>query len=206
LDKIIIDWNLIFDVLQNIAIIIASSVAIYGINSWRREAKWKRKYELAEEVLASLYESHHAIKVIRSPIGFGNEGSSREKNENETSQETEIYNQTYVSRERFERNRKPLEKLHTLKYRFIALHGKKFEEHFDKFSQTMNKIFFASDQIAMVKLGQFGEDKKLIGEILKESRANLYARIQGDDEIEKELQEAMKEIENKCRSIIGKNN
>ena len=206
MDKIIIDWELIFDVLQNIAIIIASSVAIYGINSWRREAKWKRLYELAEEVLANLYESHHAIKVIRSPIGFGNEGSSRPKNENETPQETEIYNQAYVSRERFERNRKPLEKLHTLKYRFIALHGKEFEEHFDKFSQTMNKIFFASDQIAMVKLGQYGEDKKLIGEILKESRADLYARIKGEDEIEKELLEAMKVIENKCRSIIGKNN
>jgi hypothetical protein len=206
LDKVIIDWDLIFDVLQNIAIIIASSVAIRGINSWRREAKWKRKYELAEEVLATLYESYHAIKVIRSPLGFGNEGSSRTKSENETTAETEIYNQAYVTRERFERNRKPLEKLHTLKYRFIALHGKEFEEHFDKFSQTMNKIFFASDQIAMVKLGQYGEDKKLIGEILKESRANLYARIQGNDEIGKELQEAMEVIEYKCRSIIGKNN
>jgi hypothetical protein len=58
----------------------------------------------------------------------------------------------------------------------------------------------------MVKLGQYGEDKKLIGEILKESRANLYARIQGNDEIGKELQEAMEVIEYKCRSIIGKNN
>lgn len=198
--------NEILELIKSIGVIIASGVAIWGINSWRRETKWKRQYELAEEVLASLYESHHAIKVIRSPIGFGNEGSSRTKNENETPQETEIYNQAYVARERFERNRKPLEKLHTLKYRFIALHGKEFEEHFDKFSQTMNKIFFASDQIARVKLGQYGNDENLIRKILKKSTADLYARIQGDDKIEKELQIAVENIENKCRSIIGKNN
>lgn len=47
-----IDWNLFFDVIKSLSIIIASIVAIYGINSWRREAKWKRKYELAEEVLS----------------------------------------------------------------------------------------------------------------------------------------------------------
>lgn len=198
--------NEILELIKNFGIIVASIVAICGINSWRREIKWKRKYELAEEVLASLYESHHAIKVIRSPIGFGNEGASRTKNEQETTQETEVYNQAYVSRERFERNRKPLEKLHTLKYRFIALHGKEFEKHFDKFNQTMNKIFLASDQIAMIKLGQYGEEAELITNILKESKADLYARNQGDDKIEEELQEAIKAIETKCRAIIGKNN
>ena len=200
----ILDWDLIFDIFRNVAVIIASIVAIYGINSWRRETKWKRKYELAEEVLASLYESHHAIKVIRSPLGFSNEGSSRTKKENETPKETEIFNQAYVSRERFERNREPLEKLHTLKYRFIALHGKQHEEHFDKFHKTMNDIFFAADEIAMVKLGRYGNDRELVEKIIKESRATLYDRIRGDDEIEKELQEAIRCIENECRSIIGK--
>lgn len=200
------EMNEILELIKSIGIIIASIVAVWGINSWRREIKWKREYELAEEVLASLYESHYAIKVIRSPIGFGNEGSSRTKNKHETTQETEVYNQAYVSRERFERNRKPLEKLHTLKYRFIALHGKEFEKHFDKFNQTMNKIFFASDQIAMIKLGQYGEEAELITNILKESKADLYARNQGDDKIEEELQEAIKAIETKCRAIIGKNN
>ncbi|WP_420319850.1 hypothetical protein [Flagellimonas sp.] len=194
------------DILQSLGIIIASVVAIWGINSWRREAKWKRKYELAEEVLANLYEAHQAIRIIRSPVGFGNEGSSRKKNENETPKETEVYNQAYVSRERFERNRKSLEKLHSLKFRFIALYGKEFEQHFDIFSQTINKIFYAADQIAMIKLGQYGDDTELIREILKESRSDLYAKYKGDDEIEKELNKAVKEIENKCRSIIGKTN
>ena len=196
----------IFDILQSTGVIIASVVAIWGINSWRREAKWKRKYELAEEVLANLYEAHQAIRIIRSPVSFGNEGASREKKENETAEETKIYDQAYISRERFERNKRSLEKLHSLKFRFIALYGKQYEEHFDKFNQAVNKIFFAADQIAMVKLGQYGDDKELIAKILKESRQDLYAKYKGEDEIEKELKRAVAEIENKCRSIIGKNN
>ena len=206
MEKFIIDWDLIFNILQSLAIIIASSVAIYGINSWRREAKWKRQYELAEEVLANMYEAHHAIRIIRSPIGFSNEGLSRTKSDSETPQQAEIYNQAYVARERFERNKKPLEKLHSLKYRFIALYGKEYEKHFEKFSQTVHKIFFASDQIARVKLGEYGKDKKLIGEIMTESRADLYGSIKYDDAIEKELTIAIDAIESKCRNIIGKNN
>lgn len=196
----------ILDILQSVGIIIASIVAIWGINSWRREAKWKRKYELAEEVLANMYEAHHSIRIIRSPIGFGNEGSSRAKNDNETPQQTEIYNQAYVARERFERNKRPLEKLHTLKYRFIALYGKEYEKHFDKFSQIVNKIFFASDQIARVKLGEYGNEQELKSKIIIESRADLYGSIKYDDNIEKELGVAVDAIEQKCRTIIGKKN
>lgn len=195
----------ILDILKSFGVIIASAVAVWGINSWRRQAKWERKYELAEEVLANFYEAHQAIRIIRSPIGFGKEGSSRQKKENETLKETEIYNQAYVSRERFERNKTPFEKLHTLKYRFIALNGREYEEPFDKFNQIINKIFLASDQIAMVKLGQYEDDKELTREILKEGRRYLYSRTQGDDEIENDLKNALKIIEDKCLSIIGKN-
>lgn len=196
----------IFDLIKSFGVIIASGVAIWGINSWRRESKWKRKYELAEEVLANMYESHQAIKIIRSPVGFGIEGSSRTKNGNETPQETAIYNQAHVSRERFERNKKSLEKLHSLKFRFIALYGKEYEIHFNTFSKTVNKIFFASDQIAMVKLGQYDDEKELKKQIITESRKNLYSTSIQEDQIENELMVAITAIEKKCQTIIGKNN
>ncbi|NDV17605.1 hypothetical protein GO009_16430 [Muricauda sp. TY007] len=192
------------ELLKSFGVITASFVAIWGINSWRREARWKRKYELAEEVLASLYEAHQSIKIIRSPLGFGGEGSSRTKNENETKEQTEIFNQAYVARERYERNKRPLDKLHSLKFRFIALYGKEYEAHFNVFSQTVNKIFLASDQIAMVKLGQFGDDRKLISEIMTQSSRDLYAAFKDKDQIEKDLTTAIKAIEDKCRVIIGK--
>lgn len=59
--------------LDSISVMIASWAAIWGINSWRREAQWKRKYDLAEEVLSLFYESRDKIRFIRSPIVFSEE-------------------------------------------------------------------------------------------------------------------------------------
>ena len=76
-----IDLKLVFDILKSISIIIASGVAIYGINSWRREIKWKRKYELAEETLSLFYEVQDAISIIRSPFVSVSEGKTRKRQE-----------------------------------------------------------------------------------------------------------------------------
>jgi hypothetical protein len=83
-----IDWNLLFDIIKSISIIIASTVAIYGINSWRRETKWKRKYELAEETLSLFYEVQDVISIIRSPFSRNEEGKKRNRIENEKKKKT----------------------------------------------------------------------------------------------------------------------
>ncbi len=200
-----LEMSEILEIIKSIGVIVTSVVAIWGINSWRREAKWIKKYELAEEVLANFYEAHRAIQIIRFPGGFGHEGSSRKRQGNETKEESKIYDQAYVTRERYERNKTSFEKLQSLKFRFIRLFGKEYEQHFDKFNQTLNKIFFASDEIAMIRLGKY-EDKEEIKELLKESREVLYSRTNKDDKIELELKEAIIAIETKCEKIIGKNN
>lgn len=195
----------ILDILESLGIIIASIAAIWGINSWRREAKWKSKYELAEEVLSCLYESQQAIRTIRSPIGYGHEGKTRLKKDNETQEQTEIYNKAYISRERYNKNKGSLQKLHTLKFRFIALFGKEYEENFNLFHQMINKIFFASDDIASIRLGEYDYDPELRMQIMMESKKILYASRKNDD-IEEEIQNSINEIENVCRQIIGKVN
>ena len=206
MECIYIDWELVFKFIESLSIVIASIIAIRGIKSWQDELKWKRKYELAEEVLANMYEAHHAIKIIRSPFGYTNEGSTRIKKDDETPEETQIYNNAYVSRERFEKNKKSLTNLHTLKYRFIAIYGLEFEEHFNKFSQIVNKVFAASDEIARIQTGQYGSDPVANGKDIKKSREIIYSRDENEDELEKELGVAKKALEEKCRAIIGKNN
>lgn len=194
----------ILEILKSFGVIIASAVAIWGINSWRREAKWKRKYELAEEVLACIYESYYAIKAIRSPGGHQDEGNSRSKSINETPDETKIYNQAYVVYERYERNKKPFEKLYSLKFRFIALYGRQYEIHFNQFSIALNKIFFAADQNASIRLGYYGDDRQENNKIMFENRKILYGSFTKKDAFEEEVESAIKAIEDKCREVIGK--
>jgi hypothetical protein len=81
------DW---LKALESISIIAASLTAILGVSSWRKAERWKRKYELAEEVLSKFYESQQIIKNIRSPFGFSDEGKTRNRSENETKEKQEI--------------------------------------------------------------------------------------------------------------------
>ena len=79
------DLKSFLSVIQVLSVTIASMTAVYGISSWRRETKWKRKYELAEEVLSCFYEVSDSFDAIRNPAGYIGEGKTRKRNENETS-------------------------------------------------------------------------------------------------------------------------
>ncbi len=194
--------NEMIEVIESFGVIIASGVAIWGINSWRREAKWKREYELAEEVLANFYEAYNAIQNIRSPHVSRDEGSSRPKRDNETKDESRIFDLAYASRERYEKNKTSIEKLQTLKFRFIALYGQEYEQYFDKFTVTINKIFYASDEMAKSSLGEFDHDIDLKVKIKEECLDMMYKRDNKVDKIDLELDEAIKAIEAKCRKKI----
>src|SRR5579863_4149306 len=119
----------IIKLFESISVIVASIAAMWGIISWRKETRWKRKYELAEEVLSCFYETHQIIKNIRSPFGFSGEGEAYRK-EADFLTNNHAYDRFYVIRERYEKNKTAFEKLQVLKFRFIAVFGKKYEKPF----------------------------------------------------------------------------
>jgi hypothetical protein len=87
-------------ILESLAVFTASIAAIFGINSWRREIRGRKRYELAEEVLALFYEAKERISAIRSIFGNVEEGNSRKPNPNETPDEQKALNAAYVIIER----------------------------------------------------------------------------------------------------------
>jgi hypothetical protein len=196
----------IFDGIQCVAVITASSVAIYGIDSWRKESRWKRKYELAEEALSLFYQVHQDIRTIRSPFGFGGEGKSRAKGENETKEESEIYDRQYVVMERYNQNKTALEKLQALKFRFSVVFGRNNEKHFDEVTKIFNEMFFAYGRIADFQLEKLQSvDENNLRELLIESRQVMYSHHDSSkDPIEQRLVKLISEIEVVCKDIIGR--
>jgi hypothetical protein len=75
---------------KNISIIIGALALISGIRAWKREYIGKRKIELAEDTLMLFYQARDAIREIRNPFGAIGEGSSRQRADNETEDETKI--------------------------------------------------------------------------------------------------------------------
>jgi hypothetical protein len=56
------------DVILAITAVVTGGVAIYGINSWRREASGKAKFEAAKSLLAAGYKVRDQIRMCRSPL------------------------------------------------------------------------------------------------------------------------------------------
>jgi hypothetical protein len=204
-----IDWNLVFDILKSVSIIIASGVAIYGINSWRREAKWKRKYELAEEALSLFYEVQEAISIIRSPFGYVNEGNTRKRTENEKPEDSEILDKAYTVVERFEKNKEPFHKLRAIKYRFITVFGKESEKPFNDIIKLTNKIITASNFLGRRYWKDQGRRKFTDEQLEKHlEKMDEYETIiwedDEDDKIKTQLDGIINNIEKVCNSVLNK--
>lgn len=60
--------SIVKDVIVAIAAIATSTVAIYGINSWRRETVGKAQHEAAKAVLAAAYKLRNEIRSARSAV------------------------------------------------------------------------------------------------------------------------------------------
>lgn len=203
------NYKLISDIVQLCSVIIASSIAIYGISSWRREAAWKRKYELSEEVLALFYECREKIQMIRSPYGYSNEGTSRKKNENETVSETEILNNAYVPIERYENVKESFIKLLSLKSRFMALFGKESQQPFNEIKIILNQIFQAATVLGRQYWKEHGHKKFTEEEFQKhlermhEKESLIWHSVEENDLTTERIEKCIKVIENYCESIMN---
>ena len=204
------DCSLIFDIINSISIVIASSVAIYGITSWRREAKWKRKYELAEEVLSLFYEVKESFETIRSPFGHTGEGKTRKRAKNEDPEESEIFDSAYVVIERYEREKTPFIKLKSLKYRFMAVYGKEWGVPFEEILKLRNKILSAANRLGnrywkdQGRRQSTGEQFKKHLEKKHELEGVIWSNFEDEDKIREEIDSIIKKIDLICRTIIEK--
>ena len=198
----------LLDIIQSISVTVVTVVAVYGISSWRREAKWKRKYELAEEVLSCFYEISDCFDKIRSPAASTGEGKTRVRNVNETPVESEILDNAYVVIERFEKEQAPFIKLKSMKYRFMVLFGKQTGEPFNEIVKLTNKLFIASNRLG----NRFWKDQGRANFTEKQFEKHLikmqeyeeifWADYGETDRFKNEVNEVVIKIENICQKII----
>ena len=196
----------ITDIAQNISIILASLFAIYGLDAWRREHVGIRRIELAEEVLALFYQARDAIESIRYPIGFSSEGQSRKSNENETDEDKQALDQAYVLIERYNKHSELFSRIHSLRYKFMALLGQEAAQPFDELNKIVNELIVASHQMARrakQPLRHFkseAEEKRDWDNYLKTDR--VYYAGGDDDPIAPRVNQTISSIEKTCRHII----
>ncbi len=204
--------NNVITITQTVSIVIASCTAIYGISSWRREAKGRKILDLSEKTLALFYEAKDNIRSIRNPGGFIGEGSTREKASEETAEETKILNKAYAVVERYNKMSPKFNELFSLKYPFMAVFGKKNGKYFDDLRNIINEIFIASNMLYIhyrVPGDRNFKTKEEEQKFLKEFQEQQKLRkviwdVSDDDEINKRINNIIAEIEKVCESASRK--
>lgn len=183
------------DIIESISVILASIFAICGINTWRKETRWKRKYELAEEILANFYEAQRDIQEIRMPVRLAWFNESELKADNDT----KIRNEAHNYYERIAKNRAAYDRLETLKFRFMILFGKKHEGYFSELGKIYGKLYLANNEVVRIKLSPDPDNEEL-----KRQNKIRFASLKEDDSIDSKLQEIISGVETVCDGIIGK--
>lgn len=201
---------MVFEIVQCLSVVIASIVAIAGITSWRREARWKRRYELAEEVLATFYEISDRFEIIRSSAGYVGEGATRKRSENESKEESEILDNAYVIIERYNNEITSFIKLKSLRYRFMTIFGVDSVKPFNEINRLVGQIFIASRQLGLrywKDQGKRNFSKEEFERHLSEMEnweKIFWSGYNETDQFKIDVDNAILEIEKICRPIIEK--
>jgi len=189
---------------RDIAVIVASLVAILGVSAWKREFKGKRDMELAENVLESFYRAERAIEAIRFPIWNLADGQARSPEPDETPEEKKARDRAYIVIKRIKEHSDIFNQLYTLRFRFMARFGRHRAKPFDEMKRVVDTIMVCTRRLAEFWAEQLRDGERThpsIKEEIKEyERIISYAGAK--DPTESRVSGIIAEIEGICRPVI----
>jgi hypothetical protein len=130
------------------------------------------------------------------------EGSSRQKDPNESEEDTRLLNQAYVAVERYAKRESAFREFNVLKYKFMASFGAEHKELFEETQSAVTSIFIAGRSLAShywpsIKLRLAPDYQQHINQMFK-MEALLWESGENDetntklDSIQKKLEAATK--------------
>jgi len=195
------------ELLKDMSVIIACCTAIYGVGSWRREYVGKKRVELAEEVLCLFYEARDAVQHIRNPFGHAGEGNSRKADEKETPEQKEAYDRAYVLFERFNTHIELFNKMHSIRYRFMAQFGVAAGKPFNDFRTVLNTMQVSAQALAQEWAKRYHhfrteEQETSHYDFVKKQENIFWEGLSEEDTIKLKVEKCIADIEIICRPII----
>lgn len=131
-----------------VATTIATMLALYGLDAWRREHAGKRRIELAEDALALFYEAQEALLHVRNPASFGYENQDLVRGDQETDAEYHARKQASIVFTRFATYSELFNRLYAMRFRFMAQIGKEQAQPFSELRTIANEIQIAAQMLA----------------------------------------------------------
>ena len=191
--------------IREFSLLIGIWVAIYGIDSWRREHRGKREIELAEDVLTLFYEARDAIKYMRHPVSSADEWSDVEKSPNETEAQWQARKDANVAYKRYNDRKDLFNKIYAMRYRFMAQIGPAQAQPFEDLNQIVHNILISAQLLARLWPRDYFHTKEQYEQHQKrveKYEAVFWEGLQEDDPINPKLEAIIESMEKTCREII----
>lgn len=114
----------------------------------RKLGDWRRRAEIAEQVLADFYTARDIFSEARQPFSFGHEGTTRpDRLHEETEEQARLKDAIYTPWERLSTERVFFFEMQARRYRFVALFGPEAEEPFTVINRSYNEIYRATGHL-----------------------------------------------------------
>jgi hypothetical protein len=163
----------------------------------RTREDWKRRSELAEQILTDFYKARHVFTNVRAAFARPGEGASRPRTPGygETEDQARHRDAIYAPMERLSKERDFLSELNARRFRFAALFGTDAEPAFNTIVSVHNQIAYATELLLLHRPGEAVDD----------STRDLRRVIVGgqrEDEIKAEIDRAVALAEKVCRPVL----
>lgn len=193
------------EVITQISAIIAIWAAIYGIDSWRSEHIGRKNADTAEETLALMYEASDAIAHIRHPVSFGSEHGEIERGESESENQWQARRNANVAFVRYNQYQELFNKLHAMRYRFMAQFGKQKAEPLIEIRSVINEVLSAANALSRLwprEDFRTEEQWQRHREQIEKYEAKFWSMMSEEDALANRVKSAVIEIENTAQAEI----
>ena len=192
--------------IREISLLIGIWVAIYGIDSWRREHTGKRQIELAEETLTLFYEAKDVITYIRHPASYSSETDNLARGEDEPEEKYKARKQASIVFKRYNEHQELFNRIHSMRYRYMAQIGKDQSKPFDELRKIINEIFISARMLSRLWAQDHfrtDEQRKKHYESIEKHEAVFWEGLEEEDPINPRLEKLITEIESTCKGVIS---
>lgn len=187
------------EIVTIVATIIATIVAIWGINSWKRQSKAHNDHELAKRILVNLFKYRDAIANVRNPFMWSSEMPlpSEEDKLKMNMQDISFYGKSKAYQGRFNKVQEVRSGLYIDLIEAQALWGNELQEVFNELYKLQNELLIViQNYIELINPKTDAVTKSSIQVINKDKSSIMYdLGVDNPDPFRENFDRFLKKIE-----------
>ena len=193
------------EILRDITVIIGICIAVYNVNSWRREHIGKRKIELAEDTLTLFYKAVDVIHYLRSPGSFASETEDIKQMNGESENVYQARKNAGVLLKRYNEHQELFSRIHAMRYRFMVQIGKEEAKSFDELRKITIELISSARRLSRLWARSHfrtEEQRNKHQQDVEKYESVFWEGLPENDPINPRVTKVLLDIERICHKII----